>query len=126
MNHLVMDKQRIQSLTEDFAASSPVLIALGDETRIHIVLAMLSAAQNHEHCEGMRVGELAKISSLSRPAISHHIKILKEAGIIKRERKGAMNFYYLDPDDTKIVRVIACLQQALAISQEEKHDHGHS
>jgi hypothetical protein len=69
MNHLVMDKQRIQSLTEDFAASSPVLIALGDETRIHIVLAMLSAAQNHEHCEGVRVGELAKISSLSRPAI---------------------------------------------------------
>lgn len=121
-----MNKKEIQALAEEFASSSSVLIALGDETRIHILLAMLSIASTREHCEGMRVGELAAVSSLSRPATSHHIKILKEAGIVQLERKGAMNFYYLDPDDTKIANVIHCLSQALIISKKENKEHGHS
>jgi ArsR family transcriptional regulator len=121
-----MDQQEISDLAKEFAASSPVLIALGDETRIHILLAMLEVASTHEQCQGMRVGEMAKVASLSRPAISHHIKILKDAGIIHVERKGAMNFYYLDPDDTRINNVIVCLKKALELSQKEKRNYGQS
>lgn len=119
-----MNRKEIQMLAQEFRIARPVLTALGDETRIHILLAMLSVASSRQHCEGMRIGELAEISSLSRPATSHHIKILKDAGIIQVERKGAMNFYYLDPDDTKITNVIHCLEQALALSQKEKNEHG--
>lgn len=116
----------IKELIEKFADCKDVLIALGDETRIHILTEMLNIASVSSNCHGLRVKEIAKISNLSRPAISHHVKILRESGIIKCRREGSMNFYYLDPDDTKLKDVITCLSSALAISQEEKKQYGHS
>ncbi|OPZ36416.1 MAG: Transcriptional repressor SdpR [Tenericutes bacterium ADurb.BinA155] len=119
-----MENQDIKDLIASFQLAENVLIALGDETRIHMVTAMLNAAANKEHCEGMRVGEIATIASLSRPAISHHIKILKEAGIIQCHREGTKNYYFLDPDTTKIQEVVTCLNQALSLMQKEKKNHG--
>lgn len=43
---------------------------------------------------GMRVGEVTQHTHLSRPAVSHHLKILKDAGIVKFIKRGTMNFYY--------------------------------
>jgi ArsR family transcriptional regulator, arsenate/arsenite/antimonite-responsive transcriptional repressor len=120
-----MENTEIKQLVQSFASCQTVLIALGDETRIHILMEMLKIAATKKRCEGMRVGEIAKISSLSRPAISHHIKILKEAGIIQCHHLGTKNYYFLDPDDTKLQDVIRTLNQALAISQKEKKEHEH-
>jgi len=121
-----MRENEINQLLSQFAESKDVLIALGDETRLHIVMEMLKVASGKSYCEGMRVGEIAKVTALSRPAMSHHIKILKDSGLIQCRKEGRMNFYFLDPDDAKLRQVISCLSHALAINEKEKHDHGHS
>jgi DNA-binding transcriptional ArsR family regulator len=116
-----MLKEEIKDLAQKFADCQDVLVSLGDETRIHILLQMLKVASEREECTGLRVGEICAISNLSRPAVSHHMKILKDAGIVKCRRSGSMNFYYLDAEDTKIRDVIQVLTEALEISAKEKH-----
>ncbi len=63
---------------------------MGDETRQLILIALLESDFN-----GIRVGEITK-THLSRPAVSHHLKILKEAEIVNLRREGTKNYYYLD------------------------------
>ncbi|MNR13529.1 HTH-type transcriptional regulator [compost metagenome] len=43
--------------------------------------------------ERLSVGELASMTALSRPAVSHHIKILKQAGLLLEERDGTKRYY---------------------------------
>ena len=45
---------------------------------------------------GLRVGEITKQTHLSRPAVSHHLRILREAGIIFNAKRRYKNFYYID------------------------------
>ncbi|WP_042349878.1 ArsR/SmtB family transcription factor [Bacillus massiliigorillae] len=84
-------------LAREFEDCQEVLIAIGDQTRQSIIIALLSVG-----CEGMRVGEITKKTHLSRPAVSHHIKILKEAKVVNLNRQGTMNYYYLDPTKSTI------------------------
>lgn len=121
-----MRENEINQLLDQFAESKDVLIALGDETRLHIVMEMLKVASSNHHCEGMRVGAIAQVTNLSRPAMSHHIKILKDSGLIKCRKEGRMNYYFLDPDDARLREVISCLSHALSINEKEKKYHGHS
>ncbi len=84
--------QTIEKIRTDFISSQKVLIAIGDETRQHILLALMEAP-----CSvGMRVGEITARTHLSRPAVSHHLKILKEAQVIRMRKEGTMNFYAVD------------------------------
>lgn len=69
-------------------------MALGDENRQHLILEMMRM----EDCRGVRVGQITERTNLSRPAVSHHLKILREAGIIKMRREGTRNYYYFDAD----------------------------
>lgn len=78
----------------------PVLLALGDHTRIHIVKTLLNL-----NCEGVRVGEITQKTHLSRPAVSHHLKILKKAEILNMRKEGTKNYYYLDSNMTKIIEL---------------------
>jgi DNA-binding transcriptional ArsR family regulator len=64
--------------------------ALGDETRLAIV--ELLAARSRELC----ACEIESHFELSQPTISHHLKLLREAGIIRCERRGAWCFFQLD------------------------------
>ena len=77
----------------EFERCMPLFIALGDEVRQQIVLKLICAG-----CDGLRVGDITQATRLSRPAISHHLKILKNAGVVKVRRQGTMNFYYLDAE----------------------------
>ncbi|MEG6523627.1 ArsR/SmtB family transcription factor [Desulfotomaculum sp. 1211_IL3151] len=43
----------------------------------------------------MRVGEIKAKTHLSRPAVSHHLKILKDIGIVKMREEGTKNFIIL-------------------------------
>lgn len=83
-------KQR-KLLAEEFEMYRKVFIALGDETRQQIFLVLLG----HDTV-GMRVPEITKRTHLSRPAVSHHLQVLKDAGLINMHRVGTMNFYYVD------------------------------
>ncbi len=92
-------EDEFRSLASDFHRCRAVLAALGDENRLHILYQMMFTAKP----TGMRVGEIVRMSNLSRPAVSHHMKILKDAGVINVRREGTKNFYYLDPDMKSIL-----------------------
>lgn len=105
--------EKINELARGFAASSEILIAIGDETRMHIILEMLKLGK----CEGVRVGEITEMTNLSRPAVSHHLRIMKNAGILKMRKEGTKNYYYFEPDQTDFARLIDSLNLALEISR---------
>jgi ArsR family transcriptional regulator, arsenate/arsenite/antimonite-responsive transcriptional repressor len=63
-----------------------LLTALGEPARLEIINHL--AEQEH-----MNVGELASKFRLSRPTISHHLKILKDAGVVQSEKRGQETYY---------------------------------
>ena len=103
----------IDKLSADFAACSKMLTAIGDETRQHLILEMMKMG----NCSGVRVGEITKRTNLSRPAVSHHLQIMKDAGIVKVRREGTKNYYYFDPEMSELERLVETLQLAMSISK---------
>lgn len=87
-------KEGILQLAEGFEGCRSILLALEDENRQHLTLTMMQM----EPCGGVRVPELKERTHLSRPAVSHHIQILKNAGIVKMRRERTKNYYYFDAD----------------------------
>lgn len=87
--------KRMSLLSEKFQKCRPAFLAMGDENRLRIIVALL---ENHG---GMRVGEITKLINLSRPAVSHHLKILKDAGIVNMYKVGTMNFYHVDANESQ-------------------------
>ena len=101
--------EEIVRLSELIARCQPVMTALGDLTRQHIILSMMAAVP----CErGLRVGEIAARANLSRPTVSHHLKILKDCGIVRMRRDGTRNYYALDGDPTALDELIVMLTRA--------------
>ncbi|WP_408056956.1 ArsR/SmtB family transcription factor [Ureibacillus chungkukjangi] len=90
---MLLNKQdQLNRIKEDFIHSQKVLQAIGDETRQSILLVLMGT-----ECQtGLRVGEITEQTHLSRPAVSHHLKILREAGVILMRKEGTMNFYYIN------------------------------
>ncbi|WP_336624263.1 ArsR/SmtB family transcription factor [Clostridium boliviensis] len=79
-----------------FKSCMPLFIALGDEVRLTIIEVLANACikKQTELC-GMNVNEITDKTSLSRPAISHHLRILKEAGLVSSRQEGTANYYFL-------------------------------
>ncbi len=90
------------------------MTALGDEVRQHLILVMMQSG----NCSGMRVNDIAAGINFSRPAVSHHLQILKDAGIVKMRREGTKNYYYFDADMQDFNRLIGMLSHAKAIMQQ--------
>lgn len=65
--------------------------ALADPTRVAIVNRLASA---DEVCVCIFVGELG----LSQPTISHHLRLLRDAGLVEVRRRGTWRYYRLVPD----------------------------
>ena len=101
----VAESVHIQALQEEFLACRKLFTALGDETRQELLCALLAGP-----CQGSRGVELAEKIHLSRPAVSHHLQILKEAGIVRAWREGTYIYYYLNPQDGEIQRVLRLFQ----------------
>lgn len=94
-----MDKEcneRLEEITSKFKKCGEAISAIGDETRQLILLTLLESDFN-----GVRVGEISKKTHLSRPAVSHHLQILKRVGIINVRREGTKNYYYLDSNESQ-------------------------
>jgi DNA-binding transcriptional ArsR family regulator len=72
------------------------LQALGDSTRRDIFERL--ARRPHA------VVELADALPVSRPAVSQHLKVLKEAGLVAVRRDGARHVYYIDPKGVDMMR----------------------
>lgn len=111
---MIVNSEEINRLTNQFEECYDLLIALGDENRLHLMIEMMRTGE----CTGLRVNEIAEHSHLSRPAVSHHLKILKEAGILKMRREGTKNYYYFDPSQEKLELLIDTLTLAKKITAE--------
>lgn len=100
--------KELRLLAKEFESCQKLLIALGDETRQHLILEMMKM----EACGGVRVGVITEKANLSRPAVSHHIQILKESGLLKMRREGTKHYYYFDADAEAMNRLIHMLEHA--------------
>ncbi|MGL4740013.1 MAG: ArsR/SmtB family transcription factor [Sarcina sp.] len=89
-------QERLDDITAKFKSCRNAISAMGDETRQLILLTLLESDFN-----GIRVGEITEKTHLSRPAVSHHLKILKDAQIINVRREGTKNYYYLDSKESQ-------------------------
>jgi DNA-binding transcriptional ArsR family regulator len=75
----------------------PQLDALGDGTRRAILARLL--------LEGpMAVGDIASEFHVSRPAVSQHLRVLKDARLVRDEQQGTRRVYELDPQGFQLVR----------------------
>ena len=74
------------------AALAQVFKALGDPVRLRL-LSLIGAHQGGEVC----VCDLTAAFDLTQPTISHHLKVLREAGIITSQRRGTWVYYRLVP-----------------------------
>jgi len=70
--------------------------ALGDPTRRSIFERLAAAPSS--------VGELAAKLPVSRPAVSQHLKVLKEAGLVTDRAVGNRRIYQVDPDGVEALR----------------------
>ena len=105
----------IETLAEEFKACRKTLLALGDENRQHLILEMMQMG----NCHGVRVGAITERTNLSRPAVSHHLQILKEAGIIiKMRREGTRNYYYFDVDSEAMKMLLQMLAHVTEITAQ--------
>lgn len=105
-----MDKSFIvekQEFIENYNLARPIMTILGDEVRQEILLALIESGGTG----GIRVGEIQKKSHVSRSAVSHHLKVLLDAGIISVRHEGTKNYYYIDFNDTTVKPVILFWQQ---------------
>jgi DNA-binding transcriptional ArsR family regulator len=95
--------------------------ALGDPTR-RAIFELLA--------DGPRpVGEIAKHVPVTRPAVSQHLKVLKEAGLVIDRPNGTRRLYQMDPDGVAALRAyfdrfwnraLASFKQAVEQRQEER------
>lgn len=106
--------ETIRALADRFADCSKMLTALGDQTRQHLIVEMLKMGQ----CSGVRVGEITQRTNLSRPAVSHHLQLMKNAGIVKVRREGTKNYYYFDPEMEAFEQLVTTLQLAMDITKQ--------
>ena len=66
--------------------------ALGDPVRLQLVDVL------RKHAGKVCVCELVPLFDLSQPTVSHHLKVLRDAGIVGSERRGLWAYYYVIPD----------------------------
>jgi DNA-binding transcriptional ArsR family regulator len=89
----------MRSIPKEWRAMAKVFIALGDEHRQRILLTF-------EKGERLTVGQISEVSTLSRPAVSHHLKILRQAGVLDAEKVGKEVFLRVNK---------ALLEEALSV-----------
>lgn len=89
-------EERLAKIVQGFHQCRNAFTAIGDQTRQLILLVLLES-----DLSGIRVGEIAQKTHLTRPSVSHHLQILKEAGIVAMRKEGTKNYYYLSVEGTQ-------------------------
>ncbi|CCH18064.1 ArsR/SmtB family transcription factor [Micromonospora lupini] len=77
---------------ETAAALAPALKALGDPVRLQL-MSMIASAEGGEIC----VCDLTPAFDLTGPTISHHLRTLREAGLVDADRRGTWVYYRARP-----------------------------
>ena len=101
-------------------ANEEAMNALGDPTRRAIFERLRDGP--------LAVGELARGLPVTRPAVSQHLRVLKEAGLVSDRREGTRRLYHVDPDGLAELRAyfesfwtqaLAAFKQAAESRKEE-------
>jgi len=80
---------------EEAVRMADVAKALGDPVRLQLVDVL------RKHAGKVCVCELVPLFDLSQPTVSHHLKVLREAGIVGSERVGLWAYYFVIPNALK-------------------------
>jgi ArsR family transcriptional regulator len=80
-------EDKIKNVKELFEKNMPLFSALGDPTRQEI----LNIMADNPH---LSVIELSTLTNLSRPAVSHHLKILQDAHLVTQHLEGTRRYYH--------------------------------
>jgi DNA-binding transcriptional ArsR family regulator len=89
-----MNRDYTKAIPAAWRNISKVFTALGDEHRQRILLTF-------EPGERLNVGQVVEVSTLSRSAVSHHLRILKEAGVLDSEKIGKEVYFWLNKKQLK-------------------------
>ena len=84
-----MNKNYMRAIPKEWRNISKVYAALGDEHRQRILLTF-------EPGERLNIGEIVGVSTLSRTAVSHHLRILREAGVLQCRKEGKEVYYWIN------------------------------
>ena len=91
---MVMNSDYTKAIPAAWKNVSSVFSALGDEHRQRILLTF-------EPGERLNVGQIVEVSTLSRSAVSHHLRILREAGVLDSEKIGKEVYFWLNKKQIK-------------------------
>ncbi|KAB2970503.1 MAG: winged helix-turn-helix transcriptional regulator [Zoogloea sp.] len=99
-----MNKDYSRTIPATWRDISAVFAALGDEHRQRILLTF-------EPGERLNVGQIAEVSTLARSTVSHHLKVLREAGVLISEREGKEIYFRVNKTflETSFSRVTSYL-----------------
>lgn len=84
-----MNRHYLRAVPREWRNLSRVFAALGDEHRQRILLTF-------EPGERLHVAQIVEVSTLSRTTVSHHLRVLREAGVLRSEKVGKEVWYWLD------------------------------
>lgn len=92
-DQLCCEPSAVAALSADAAqGAARILKALSDPNRLRL-LSIVKAGDGGEAC----VCDLTEPLNLSQPTVSHHLKILVDAGLLEREKRGTWAYYSLVP-----------------------------
>ena len=80
---------------DEAISMAEVAKALGDPIRLQLVDVL------RKHAGKVCVCELVPLFDIGQPTLSHHLKKLRDAGLVDSERRGLWAYYYVVPDATK-------------------------
>ena len=83
---------------DDAQQLAAVAKALSDPIRVQLVDVL------RQHAGQVCVCELLPLFDVSQPTLSHHLKKLRDAGIVGVERRSLWAYYYVNPDATEVLR----------------------
>ena len=86
-----MHKNYSRTIPRQWRDIAKVFVAMGDPHRQRILLTF-------EPDERLNVGQIAEVSTLSRSAVSHHLKIMREAGVLGSEKVGKEVWFWIERD----------------------------
>src|SRR5687767_3726309 len=101
-----MRNDYLRAIPTEFKTISRVFTALGDEHRQRILLTF-------EPGERLNVGQIVEVSTLSRSAVSHHLKLMRDAGVLGSEKIGKEVHYWIDKEflEESIESVLAYIRE---------------
>jgi DNA-binding transcriptional ArsR family regulator len=103
-----MKRAYARSVPAAWRRIASIFVALGDPHRQRILLMF-------EPGERLNVGQIVAASTLSRSAVSHHLRVLRDAGVLESEKVGKEVYFWPD---------VEAVRQALSAVQDYLANHG--